>query len=173
MYSSTDEVIQFMAKRIEAVLRAAKENILNCAELLIPQQMIAKIAAQVIRMAESEPCGLRGCVLYVCLEDEDPSTSSSASSGAKSSLGGDKGRGGVGGGTVSRPSVATRLLGKFAIDPTVVPTFEVFLTLKRASLTLYQSIEKRIRGENKQIVLTEVYLLNSKKLYQQPASAFL
>lgn len=168
-------MIQFMAKRIEAVLRAAKENILNCSELLIPQLMIAKIAAQVIRMADSEPCGVRACVLYVCLEDEgsslttSSSSGSTASTGGRSSIGGDKSRGS----TDNRSTVATRLLGKFAIDPNIVPTFEVFLTLKRASPTLYQAIEKHFRGENKQIVLTEAYVINSKKLYQQPSSAFM
>ncbi|XP_067851936.1 DNA damage-inducible transcript 4-like protein-like [Heptranchias perlo] len=62
---------QHLAKQIEHCLSTSKKSQLHCQELLIPQYMSRRIALDVLRMAASEPCGLRGAVIYVNLEHEN------------------------------------------------------------------------------------------------------
>ena len=133
---------------------AKESRRLICSELLVPHMLTAHIAHDVIEMAECEPCGLRGCLLFICIEDNQHSKLKSPSSNSHQK---------------NSPNcltpISSRLLGEFAIDPSVVPTFEVFLTLKRAAPNWFESIEHIILGKER-IVLSEVYLLHKKKLYQ-------
>lgn len=57
--------------RLEEELKAAKSQHLACGEVLLPQNLMSKIVTDIIRMAENEPCGLRGCHLYLYFQDED------------------------------------------------------------------------------------------------------
>jgi len=57
--------------RLEEELKAAKSQHLSCGEVLLPQNLMSKIVTDIIRMAENEPCGLRGCHLYLYFQDED------------------------------------------------------------------------------------------------------
>ncbi|KAJ8915024.1 hypothetical protein NQ315_015999 [Exocentrus adspersus] len=57
-----------LARRIEAELRSAKRTHLSCGEVLLPCGLLQRIAADIVAMAESEPCGLRGCKLYLLFE---------------------------------------------------------------------------------------------------------
>ncbi|XP_059846245.1 DNA damage-inducible transcript 4-like protein-like [Hypanus sabinus] len=66
-----EKTCQHLAKQIEYCLSTSKKSQLQCQELLIPQYMIRRIAQDVVRMAASEPCGLRGAVIYVNLEHEN------------------------------------------------------------------------------------------------------
>lgn len=155
-------MIEHLAKQIEGVLRLAKESRrLICSELLVPHMLTAHIAQEVIELAESEPCGLRGCLLFICIEDNQHSKLKSAGANSHSS------NSQAANATKNQltPAISSRLLGEFAIDPSVVPTFEVFLTLKRAAPNWFESIEHIILGKER-IVLSEVYLLHKKKLYQ-------
>jgi len=54
-----------LARRLETELRAAKSAQLACGEVLLPSDLLQRVAAQVLGLAEVEPCGLRGCTLYV------------------------------------------------------------------------------------------------------------
>lgn len=66
-----ERTCQHLAKQIEQCLSTSKKSQLHCQELLIPQYMSLRIAQDVLRMAASEPCGLRGAVIYVNLEHEN------------------------------------------------------------------------------------------------------
>uniref|UniRef100_T1HRQ5 Uncharacterized protein n=2 Tax=Rhodnius prolixus TaxID=13249 RepID=T1HRQ5_RHOPR len=63
LVSSSCEVA--LARRLESELRAAKSAQLSCGEVLLPSDLLSRVAAQVISLAEVEPCGIRGCTLYV------------------------------------------------------------------------------------------------------------
>ncbi|XP_023160979.1 protein scylla [Drosophila hydei] len=51
-------------------LREAKACHLTCTEVSLPCDLTPNIAADIIRVSEKEPCGIRGCTIYVEFEDE-------------------------------------------------------------------------------------------------------
>lgn len=51
-------------------LREAKARHLTCTEVSLPCDLTPSIAAEIIRVSEKEPCGIRGCTIYVEFEDE-------------------------------------------------------------------------------------------------------
>ncbi|MBN3272995.1 DDT4L protein, partial [Polyodon spathula] len=57
-----------LAKQIEMCLSAAKKCRLQCQELLIPTHLSRRIARDILGMAASEPCGLRGAVIHLSLD---------------------------------------------------------------------------------------------------------
>lgn len=57
-----------LARRLEEELRAAKSAQLSCGEVLLPSNLLVRISRDVLRLAENEPCGLRGCTLFVNFE---------------------------------------------------------------------------------------------------------
>ncbi|KAF4518922.1 hypothetical protein B566_EDAN006760 [Ephemera danica] len=59
-----------LARRLEEELRAAKSAQLACGEVLLPANLLPRIARDVLRLAENEPCGLRGCTLYIKFEGD-------------------------------------------------------------------------------------------------------
>lgn len=172
------------------MLRLAKENRrLNCTELLVPQSLMSHIADDVIELAECEPCGLRGCLLLICIENNNSNTNTNHNNNNNNN--------GLNGhssiikqnqpffnGTsnynlrhriqhqhpVSAFSTSS-LLGEFAIDSNIVPTFEVFLTLKRVEPSWLETLENKFLKKSP-IILSEVYLLNKKKLYQPSSPTF-
>uniref|UniRef100_UPI00398F8DA0 DNA damage-inducible transcript 4 protein n=1 Tax=Pristiophorus japonicus TaxID=55135 RepID=UPI00398F8DA0 len=54
---------------IEQSLAEAKRGALRCFKLLVPDQLSAQVAEELLRLAASEPCGLRGAVLHLNVED--------------------------------------------------------------------------------------------------------
>lgn len=62
-----DGACEALAKRLEVELRAAKHARLACGEVLLPADLLPRIARQVLTMAENEPCGLRFVPLPVIL----------------------------------------------------------------------------------------------------------
>ncbi|XP_069561281.1 DNA damage-inducible transcript 4-like protein [Brachyistius frenatus] len=63
-----DRTCQQLAKMFENCLSRAKKTTLHCSSVLVPEKLTQRIAREVLRLASCEPCGLRGCVLYVHLE---------------------------------------------------------------------------------------------------------
>ncbi|XP_041122031.1 DNA damage-inducible transcript 4-like protein [Polyodon spathula] len=57
-----------LAKQIELCLSASKKCRLQCQELLIPTHLSCRIAQDILGMAASEPCGLRGAVIHLSLD---------------------------------------------------------------------------------------------------------
>lgn len=58
-----------LARRLEDALREAKLKSVLTSEILIPRHLTHRISLDVIKMAEVEPCGLRGCVIHILLDD--------------------------------------------------------------------------------------------------------
>ncbi|XP_038638862.1 DNA damage-inducible transcript 4 protein [Scyliorhinus canicula] len=56
---------------IEQSLTEAKHSALHCFKLLIPDQLTGQVAEELLRLAAGEPCGLRGAVLHLSVEDQD------------------------------------------------------------------------------------------------------
>jgi len=56
-----------LTDQIRQALSAIQENSLG-AQILVPCGLITKISGEVMNMAHSEPCGLRGCVIYINLQ---------------------------------------------------------------------------------------------------------
>lgn len=127
----------YLIKKIESTLKKAKENkTLPCTEILSPQQLIHQIAQDIIGMAESEPCGIRGCVLYINLEEKS----------------------------------ICRRIGEVKLgDQSTVATFEMYLTLKRASSSWLDAVESKLFGKES-VVLSELYKLSKKKLFRSLSS---
>lgn len=66
-----DLACQQLAKILEGCLSRAKYTKLHCSEVLVPEKLTRRIARDVLRLASIEPCGIRGCILYVNLEIEN------------------------------------------------------------------------------------------------------
>ncbi|XP_029029502.1 DNA damage-inducible transcript 4-like protein [Betta splendens] len=63
-----DRTCQHLATLLESCLSRAKKTTLHCSSVLVPEKLTRRVAREVLRLAAGEPCGLRGCVLYVHLE---------------------------------------------------------------------------------------------------------
>lgn len=63
-----DRSCQRLATMLEGCLSRAKKTTLHCSSVLVPEKLTHRISREVVRLASGEPCGLRGCVLYVLLE---------------------------------------------------------------------------------------------------------
>lgn len=50
-------------------LRAAKNN-LTCTEVSLPSDLTQRIATDIVLVSEREPCGIRGCTVFVEYEEE-------------------------------------------------------------------------------------------------------
>ena len=61
---------QQIAEQIELAIKRAKTSTLSCLEVLIPLNLTSQVAQDVLSSSETEPCGLRGCILYISLENE-------------------------------------------------------------------------------------------------------
>ncbi|RZC37071.1 charybde-like, partial [Asbolus verrucosus] len=70
LFSAPDDrglclTIPSLTHRIESELRSAKRTHLSCGEVLLPCGLLHRISRDILSMAESEPCGIRGCLIYV------------------------------------------------------------------------------------------------------------
>lgn len=68
--ASDDDAAAQLALRLQAELRAAKSRHLACTEVLLPADLLNRVAADMVDMSEKEPCGIRGCSVYIEFEDE-------------------------------------------------------------------------------------------------------
>ncbi|XP_014097281.1 uncharacterized protein [Bactrocera oleae] len=59
-----------LAQRVQTELRDAKKRHLDCTEVSLPYDLMPRIAAEIIKASEREPCGVRGCSLYIDFECE-------------------------------------------------------------------------------------------------------
>ncbi|XP_026858468.1 DNA damage-inducible transcript 4 protein [Electrophorus electricus] len=58
------EVVQLIASS----LTEAKDCTLHCSKLLIPEKLLEHIGQELVHLAASEPCGLRGALIDLCVE---------------------------------------------------------------------------------------------------------
>lgn len=68
---SHENSVMILSKRLESEIRAAKRTHLSCGEVLLPCGLLQKISEDILRIAESELCGVRGCTLYLLFEGEE------------------------------------------------------------------------------------------------------
>ncbi|XP_055645253.1 protein scylla-like isoform X2 [Toxorhynchites rutilus septentrionalis] len=68
--SPHEDALQALAVRLESELRTAKRRHLVCTEVLLPADLLPQIASQMFELSEKEPCGIRGCTVYIEFEDE-------------------------------------------------------------------------------------------------------
>ncbi|XP_028825803.1 DNA damage-inducible transcript 4 protein [Denticeps clupeoides] len=88
-------------------LTEAKDCTLRCSKLLIPEKLLDHIGQELLHLAASEPCGLRGALIDLCIEQSDECQS----------------------------------MGQIAVDPHLVPTFQLTLVLRLDSRGLWPKIQ--------------------------------
>ncbi|CAH0564289.1 unnamed protein product [Brassicogethes aeneus] len=62
---------EFLSKKLEEEIRAAKRTHLSCGEVLLPCGLLQKISKDIVKMSDSELCGVRGMTLYLLFEGEE------------------------------------------------------------------------------------------------------
>ncbi|CAL8282991.1 unnamed protein product [Merluccius merluccius] len=132
------EVVSLIARS----LRDAKDSdcaALRCAKLLIPEKLLDHIGRELLQLATSEPCGLRGASIDLCVEHGELCES----------------------------------VEQIAVDPYLVPTFQLTLVLRLESGGLWPKIQGLFHAKHpgatpavKQVVrLGTGFRVIKKKLY--------
>ncbi|XP_056326049.1 DNA damage-inducible transcript 4 protein [Danio aesculapii] len=104
------EVVQLIALN----LTDAKDGVLHCSKLLIPEKLLEHIGQELVHLSVSEPCGLRGALIDLCVE-QDGSCQAAA---------------------------------QIAVDPYLVPTFQLTLVLRLDSRGLWPKIQGLFAGRS-------------------------
>ncbi|XP_061765783.1 DNA damage-inducible transcript 4 protein [Nerophis ophidion] len=65
-----ETILKEVVDLIESSLKEAKDSdcALRCAKLLIPEKLLEHIGRELLHLAASEPCGLRGALIDLCVE---------------------------------------------------------------------------------------------------------
>lgn len=135
--TDSDFICGQIAEQIEAGIKRAKGTTLDCSEVLIPLNLMRQIAEDIVCSSEVEPTGLRGCLLYVGLEDH------------------------------SKEMRRIGCLRPISQLSNPVPTFELYLTLKQAhSGWLHHVSHKVLKLGRKSLVISDQYQLSKKKLFR-------
>lgn len=134
--------LRLLALRLEAALRDAKKAHLDCGQVLLPPDLLTRIASDMVRMAETEPCGLRGALVLLHF-DFAPSSSTSSST------------------TVNE-------IGQLRGDPHLPPTFQLHLTLREEEAPWYSRLPKILRNwtKGRTLIVGAGYTLAKRKLYR-------
>lgn len=53
---------------LENCLYRAKSTRLQCSKVLVPKELTTRVAQEALTLSLNEPCGLRGCIIYVNVE---------------------------------------------------------------------------------------------------------
>lgn len=148
--------IRAIALHLEGTLRAAKRAHLSCGEVLLPPNLLQHIARDIIRMAESEPCGLRGCLILLSFESGHPSSASSNHQNNSTNN------------NNNAPAATIRKIGKIKCDKNTVNTFELNLLLREDLAPWYSRFTSILRNLTKggTIVISPKYEISKKKLYR-------
>uniref|UniRef100_A0A1A9ZBP9 Protein scylla n=1 Tax=Glossina pallidipes TaxID=7398 RepID=A0A1A9ZBP9_GLOPL len=67
---SDTAAVNELSLRLLSELKSAKSHHLSCTEVSLPCDLTTCIAAEILCLSEREPCGLRGCTIYIEFEDE-------------------------------------------------------------------------------------------------------
>ncbi|OXA43807.1 protein charybde [Folsomia candida] len=68
--------LRWLTGRLETALRLAKKAHLDCGQVLLPPSLLVHIASDIVGMAETEPCGLRGALIILHFQGSAPAASS-------------------------------------------------------------------------------------------------
>lgn len=104
------EVVQLIALN----LTDAKDGVLHCSKLLIPEKLLEHIGHELVHLSVSEPCGLRGALIDLCVEQDG----------------------------------GCEAAGQIAVDPYLVPTFQLTLVLRLDSRGLWPKIQGLFTGRS-------------------------
>lgn len=63
-----ENICKEVVQQIAHCLTEAKDYTLHCSKLLIPVQLLEHIGSELVQLASSEPCGLRGALVDVCVQ---------------------------------------------------------------------------------------------------------
>lgn len=68
-----EAILKEVVDLIAGSLREAKDSdcALRCTKLLIPEKLLEHIGQELLHLAASEPCGLRGALIDLCVEQGD------------------------------------------------------------------------------------------------------
>uniref|UniRef100_A0A1W7RAP0 DNA damage-inducible transcript 4-like protein n=1 Tax=Hadrurus spadix TaxID=141984 RepID=A0A1W7RAP0_9SCOR len=132
---------KLVAEMVEDRLRQAK-GLLQCREVLIPCNLTMRIAKNVLKMSENEPCGLRGCVIYINLEEKNVCT------------------------RLGKVACDSETVSTFEITLNLRQDLSRWLNIRRL---LPEKLLKKL-GQDKEIVISEAYTLCKKKLYRSNSS---
>lgn len=107
LLSMEETLLKELVNLIACSLREAKDGALRCSKLLIPEKLLEHIGQELLHLAASEPCGLRGAVIDLCVEQGEVCQS----------------------------------MEQIAVDPYLVPTFQLTLVLRLDSGGLWPKIQ--------------------------------
>uniref|UniRef100_A0A452HDL4 DNA damage-inducible transcript 4 protein n=1 Tax=Gopherus agassizii TaxID=38772 RepID=A0A452HDL4_9SAUR len=126
-----------LMKLIQVSLNKANINSRRCSRLVMPSQLITQVSKELLHLAYSEPCGLRGALIDLCVE---------------------QGKG-------------CHSVGQIAVDPNLVPTFQLTLVLRLDS-RLWPKIQGLLSsgtsftpGFSQSLKLSTGFRVIKKKLY--------
>ncbi|XP_026463519.1 protein charybde-like [Ctenocephalides felis] len=137
----------FLARNLARELRSAKQNHLACSEVLLPSDLLHRAASEIVKASECEPCGVRGCTIYVEFEPSSGSNSSANNSNDKKSQ--------------------KKVIACLRPDESTVSTFELYLTLKQENGwtdRLPQFLKNLTRGGT--VVISPDFTLSKTLLYR-------
>jgi RTP801 C-terminal region len=69
-----ENALAALSMRLQDELRAAKSRHLACTEVLLPADLLHRVSLDMVRLSEKEPCGIRGCSIFIEFEDEPGNT---------------------------------------------------------------------------------------------------
>lgn len=65
-----EEAVQRLAQQLHAQLKESKSRHLDCTEVLLPTDLLQRIASDMLEKSEKEPCGIRGCTIFIEFQEE-------------------------------------------------------------------------------------------------------
>lgn len=157
--SELSATVRSVSLHLEQCLRAAKKVQLSCGEVLLPPDLLTRVARDILRMAETEPCGLRGGLILINFEKKVPGQNSSNAQASahirkdihssNSSLNSTSSSGSSdSGSTASSQGSKTnnaRNIGRVRWDAQTVTTFELHLTLREDFAPWYSRLPQILR----------------------------
>lgn len=136
--SSVDAAaVNELSELLLAELRAAKTRNLTCTEVSLPSDLTQRIATDIVLVSEREPCGTRGCTVFVEYEEDVNSV---------------------------------KRIAKLKLDPEMVSTFEVYLTLRQDKKGWTSLLPQFIKGLSRTVTISPDYTINKRKLYSHDSN---
>jgi len=165
--------VRAIALRLEGALRAAKKAHLQTSEVLLPPDLLTRVARDILLMAETEPCGLRGCLIILNFESGGTAAAVSQPNSTNpmnnNSLANNNNNPTTAAATTEPTASAnSRKIGTVKCDSQTVTTFELHLTLREDLAPWYSRLPQILRNLAKggTIVVSPAYTIAKKKLYR-------
>jgi len=167
--------VRAIALRLEGALRSAKKAHLQTSEVLLPPDLLTRISRDIVRMSETEPCGLRGCLILLDFESghsssSPPNHSTNNNNNNNNTINTNNNNTSASSGLnqLDSSAVNKRKIGKVKCDSHTVTTFELHLSLREDLAPWYSRLPQILRNLTKggTIVVSPAYTISKKKLYR-------